>query len=83
MRHDDENDGNNEDVISPGDDEKVDVDATPDEEKVLTSNPRNKRDARETKSLKRNQRKEIFRSLDLGVGLKISVKSGTARKEAM
>ena len=83
MRHDDENDGNDEDVISPGDDEKVDVDATPDEEKVLTSNPRNKRDAQETKSLKRKQRKDTLRSLNLGVGLKILVKSKTARKEAM
>ena len=83
MRHDDENDGNDEDVISPGDDEKVDVDATPDEEKVLTSNPRNKRDAREMKSLKRKQQKETLRSLNLGVGLKISLKSGAVRKEAM
>ena len=71
MRHDDKNDGNDEDVISPGDDEKVDVDATPDEEKVSTSNLRNKWDARETKSLKRKQRKETLRSLNLGVGLKI------------
>ena len=79
MRHDDENDGNDEDVISPGEDEKVDVDATPDGEKVLTSNLCNKRDARETKSMKRKQRKETLRSLNLGVGLKILVESGAAK----
>ena len=83
MRHDNENDGNDKNVISPGDDEKVDVDATPDEEKGFTSNPRNKRDARETKSLKREQRKETLHSLNLGFGLKILVKSRAARKEAM
>ena len=59
------------------------VASTADEEKVLTNNPRNKRDARETKILKRKQQKETLRSFNLGFGLKIPVKNGTARKEAM